>query len=303
MAMHITVSFFPAMFGLIFFVGGIHHDIDGVTLFWSNTTAILASPSHTLQIVQDVSYPGDWEHEIELFQVNSECADLPKVNHSFTQTGHDFVSINLTTEYALPGSSISILICGSTNFTVRQGRLDLVIVKGLEDLRFTESILKNYYSSAYFSPGEDGLWKCKNFILNIESHDYYTLVFLPLPPTSTAVFNYSVTYNILSVDISHTKIISRHTLYKDQDKWEFYLPWYKQYSTFCIIAIIWNTVHQSIRNLHIKVNYASASSIEAYKAGVSVVIASLSYFVIGTIIIAIIRCIIPAIRKKRVSFR
>ena len=270
--------------------------VDTVTLYRSNTTAIVANTSLSLEVMLDVSYPGDYEHTIELYQVTSTCSNLPTLDETYTQMGYNFSAANLTTYYALAGSSIVFDVCGSDNsINSYPKRLEVVVVKSLEDLQSTETILQNFYRAFYFLPGIDGKWTCKKFVFDIDAYGYYTVIFLPLP--SMAVFNYTMTYKIKSVDLTKTPIGLTSTLRNDQERWT--LPVKRGFNLdhdSCIVASIENNVDTSIRNVHIQTHY---NANENYNNGQYTVIASLVYFIIGCVIIFIL-CL--PFRKKGVRF-
>ena len=275
--------------------------VDTVTLYRSNTTAIVANTILSLEVMLAVGYPGDYEHTIELYQVTSTCSNLPTLDKTYTQMGYNFSAANLTTYYALAGSSIVFDVCGSHNSTNSYPkRLEVVIVKSLEDLQFTETILnfyRSFYRSFYFLPGIDGEWTCRKFVFNIDAYDYYTVIFLPLP--STAVFNYTVTYNIKSVDLTKAPIGLTSTLRKNRERWT--LPVKRGFDLnhdSCVVASIENAVDTSIRNVHIKTH---CNANENYINGQYVVIASLVYFIVGCVIIFTLGFYLP-LRKKGVSF-
>ena len=272
--------------------------VDTVTLYQSNTTAIVANTSLSLEVMLDVSYPGDYEHTIELYQVTSTCSNLPTLDETYTQMGYDFSVANLTTYYALAGSSIVFDVCGSDNSTTSYPkRLEVVVVKSLEDLQSIETILQNFYQAFYFLPGTNGEWICKNVAVNIDKYDYYTVIFPPLP--STAVFNYSVKYNIKSVDFTKAQIGLTSTLRNDQERWT--IPVKKGFDFdhgSCIVASIENNVDTSIRNVHIQTHYDANDS---YDSGQYVVISSLIYFLLGTVVIIITAYWLSTNKRKSVS--
>ena len=273
------------------------------TLYWSNTTAIVANSSRafSLQVVQDASFPGDNANEIDLYRVKSKCSELETSTDNYIEVGSDLTFINVTTTYAWMGSSITFHICGSTNQSIPfQRRLDAVIVKGLDDLQFTETFLYNFYKGLYFFPGVDGEWMCTNEMVQINDPDYYTIIFLPQSTADS--FNYSVTYNIQSVDLAQLQDSITATLHKDQDKWD--VPGPPLFETdICVIGTLKNrytydTLAKS--RVHIRTHYASDATPRL--GAIFLIIASLLGLLGTTLIISVV-VLYKCCWKKSVSFK
>ena len=159
----------------------------------SNSTVILADPKPpitllSLTMTETTDYPGDYDHEIIIYQMDSDCSDF-EIEETHKLAGTDLSLINGTTTYALVGSSMTYNICGSTNLTHQSERLELVLLDRLEALQSpSESYIKFYF----FPYGTDGEWICKNVTYNFQKHGYYTPIFLIVPQEAT--FTYSMTY-------------------------------------------------------------------------------------------------------------
>ena len=275
--------------------------VDPATLYMSNTTAVVANSTRafSLQVIQDAGFPGDDEHEINLYRVKAECNELMTLTDKYTEVGDDLTFINITTTYAWTGSSIMFRICGSTNESTQfQRRLDTLIVKSLEDLQFAETILHNFYKGFYFLPGINGEWMCRDETVDIDDPDYYTIIFLPRSIEDS--FNYSVTYSIASIDLTQLQDPITATLHKDQDKWDAPEPSWFEYD-FCVIAALKNMCNNSIRSyVHIQTRYNDAA-IPGFGEGF--IIGALILGLLGTISICsvVITCNYCS-RKKNVTF-
>lgn len=297
---HIFLSSVLSMIGLIFVFLPTY--VDNVTLYWSNTTAVVANSTTALQVVQDASYPGDFKHRIELYKMYTTCSDLPTFTETEIQTGNDFSSINFTTAYATAGSSITFNICGFMNSTTAHPleRLELMIVKGLEDLEYTEAILRNFYKCLYFLPGI-GEWSCKEVTVYTDDHDYYTVIFLPLP--KIAVFKYSVTYAVKSIDLVRAPIDETYTLYKDQEKWEF--PGTKLFDfsfKSCVVAKIVDSADTPVRKIHIRTHSIDPGYYDLYEGGQVVILVGLLYFLTGIVVLLTTYTWCVCTRRKSVAF-
>ena len=226
--------------------------VDTATPYLSNTTAVVANSSqvHALQVIQDAGFPGDNEHEIDLYRVKSQCSELATFSDSYIKEGNNFTSINSTTTYAWTGSILTLHICGSTNQSTQKW-LDAIIVKGLDDLQFTEK--ESLYKGLHFSSGINGEWKCTEEKINTDDPNYYTMIFLPRAAADHDHFNYSVTYDIKSADLAQLPITA--TLHKDQDKWVAPQPsWFRK--NFCVIGTFKNVPDTSVNGrVHIRTHY------------------------------------------------
>ena len=272
------------------------------TLYLSNTTAVVANSSRafSLEVVQDASFPGDNAHEIILYRVESKCSVLGTLTDNYTKVGSDLTSINVTTTYAWVGSSIKFHICGSANQSnLFQKRLDAVIVKGVNRLQFTETIPDNFYKGLYFFPGVNGEWMCTNEMVQIDDPDYYTVVFLPQSIGPGDHFNYSMLYNILSVDLSQLQDPITTTLHNDQDKWNVPGPPLFQ-TDICVIGTFKGRYNTSARShIHIQTLYAIDVT---PGVGVSILITASVLGLLGTIL-TISLYMYHCYKKKSVSFK
>lgn len=184
----------------------------------SNSTVVLfdQEPSKTLQsltVTEDTNHPGDFDHEIIVYQVDLSCGDIEVQEETYQQTGTDFSLINGTTSYALAGSSMTYNICGSTNSSYQSERLELVLLYGLEALQAPSTDYDKFY---YFSYGTDGNWTCKEVTYNIENKGYYTPVFLTAPQEAT--FTYSMTYRQRFLNEPLPLSLSDYILSNDKDR-------------------------------------------------------------------------------------
>ena len=212
----------------------------GVALHHGNTTVILTQLNHffieSLTVTQDTGYPGDTDHEIDVYLVNSKCNDLPSLDLTYTQTGSDSSSVNKTTLYALTGSSITYSICGSSNNAKESERLELVIFDTLESEQSPLNIHNSFHEFAYFNIGNRDQPLCNEFSYIIETTGYYTALFLP--PPHPAHFEFNVTYNIKLIDSTQLSVVANHILYVDKDSHNFPLDFDVRSS--CLVATIKN---------------------------------------------------------------
>ena len=192
-----------------------------VSLYHDNATVILAQLDHfftkSLTVTQDTGFPGDSDHEIDLYLFNQECSDLPTVEMKYTIYDNIF-ALNETTLYLLPGSFITYSICASTNHTTNPDRLELLVLDNLERARSFD-IGDPLYTFAYFSVGVEEDIKCSDETISIKKAGYY--YFIIFPPLHPAEFELNVTYTIHRIDqtqFSETEKI--HTLSKNQDIFE-----------------------------------------------------------------------------------
>ena len=258
-----------------------------------NSTVIIANSS-SLQVIQDARHHGDYEHEIEIYQVNWECEKLPADYRVHTITGNDnFSSINGTTIYALTGSYITLRVCGSTNSTNLLPRFEVAVVEGLEALQSPNTMLKDVFNFNFFYPGVNGEWRCKNVTFNIETFGYYTLVFLPQP--EEARFNFSATFNHRFLNVSLLPVVRHYTLFEDQDGW--HLPrtrWFNK--KLCFVAVIKNNPNAPQKSVHIRRIYISSLwyTVGQFETVIGSLVCIFGY------IAMIIYCISWSTRKRRI---
>ena len=187
----------------------------------SNSTVILFNqePSidfQSLTITEDTSYPGDFDHEILIYEADSDCSDIQAQEEVQELSGTNFSPINGTTSYMLAGSSMTYNICGSTNSSYQSERLELALLYGLEALR---SPSRDYDKFYFFPYGADGNWTCKQVTYNMEKNGYYTPVFLTVPQEATYV--YSVTYQRRFLNVSSFSSSLFYKLNNDKDSFTF----------------------------------------------------------------------------------
>ena len=164
-------------------------------LLHSNSMVILYDNDHdssgVLRVTEDTGHPGDFDHKIILYRIDSECSDLSVKEEAHKLAGTNFSLINGTTIYTLAGSSMTYNICGSTNSTYQSERLELVFLDELEDL---QSPLTGYHKFYYFPHGTHGNWECNQVTYNINKDGYYTPIFLTEPREVT--FAFTVTFQL-----------------------------------------------------------------------------------------------------------
>lgn len=136
---------------------------------YENSSVVLAEANHlftsSLSVTEDTKYIGDFYRDIEVYQIDSTCNDLPTHKVISNVNGTDFSSINSTTLYALTGSYISLNICGITNHTVTElERLEIVLYK---DSQIT--------AVEFFHLGSDDEWQCKESTLLLDQLHYNVL--------------------------------------------------------------------------------------------------------------------------------
>lgn len=249
-----------------------------------NTTVILTQVHHfftkSLTVTQDTGYPGDTDHEIAVYRVNTKCSDLSAREQMYTVNGNDLSAINKTTLYLLAGSSITYSICGSTNQTRRPERLELVLLDDLERAQSLENIANSFYKFAYFSTGRVGEKRCDKVPINIDTTGYYTTLFLP--PPHPAHFEFNITYNVRTIDLTQLSIVSNHTLRVDQDSHEFPLEFGVKSS--CCVATIKKA---SKAYVHIQLDLKSHLEL---KVGLGVGSALLTVALVSTIVVFVLFC-------------
>jgi hypothetical protein len=190
-----------------------------ISLYHDNATVILAQVdrffTRSLTVTQDTDFPGDSDHEIDLYLLNRECNDLPTAETKYTTYDYNIYTLNKTTLYLLPGSFITYSICASTNHTNMPDRLELLVFDNLERARSFD-IGDSFYTFAYFSVGVEEDIRCSDETISIEKAGYYYFVFLL--PLHLAEFELNVTYAIHWIDptrFSETEKI--HILHENQD--------------------------------------------------------------------------------------
>lgn len=263
------------------------YDSSGLTLHQSNSTVIIANSS-SLTVIQDARHPKDFEHQIDVYQVDHDCSKLPAGHRQHTTTGYnDFSSINGTTVYALAGSFITLEVCGSTNSTYIPGRLEVALVESLEALHSSDKLLENIFDLNFFFPGVQGEWRCKEVTFSIDHFGYYTLFILPQP--KECLFNFTATYNYRFIDLTLLSVKRKHTytLFEDQDQLE--LPgrrWFNK--NLCVLAHIKHNPNSPSNNVHIRHIYLS--DYHFYVVGQYTVIIGLVVDFVGLILFLLVRC-------------
>lgn len=193
-----------------------------LALYHDNATVILAQVDHfftkSLTVTQDTGFPGDSDHEIDLYLLNRECSDLPIADTKYTIYHRDIHAINKSTLYLLPGSFITYSICASTNHTKKPDRLELLVLDNLEEAQSFD-IGDSLYTFAYFSIGIEEEMQCSDATISIEKAGYYYFVFFP--PLHPAQFELNVTYAIRSIDpVQFSEAERIHILHENRDTYE-----------------------------------------------------------------------------------
>ena len=173
----------------------------------------------SITVTQDTGYPGDTDHEIDVYIVDSKCNDLPTLEQINARTGSDLSAINKTTLYLLAGSSITYTVCESTNQTKKTGRLEVVILDNIKSTESPENIRNSFHKFAYFNVHKSDEPSCDVVNHTFEANGYYTIVYL-LPPYQ-AQFEYNVTYRMKMIDLDQLSVIANHTLYSDKESYKF----------------------------------------------------------------------------------
>ena len=192
-------------------------DNTNVALYHDNATVILTQVEHfftrSLTVTQDTGYPGDSDHEIDLYYLlNRECNNLPITEMEYTIYGHSIHALNKTILYLLPDSFITYSICASTNHTEKPDRLELLVLDNLERAQSFD-ISNSFYAFALFSIGVEEEIKCSDVTISIEKAGYYYFVFFP--PLHPTRFELNVTYAIRWIDPTQFPEQSNHTLRKN----------------------------------------------------------------------------------------
>ena len=229
---------------------------DETTLHHSDTTLILFNGRNyalkSLTITQDSNHPGNFDHDITIYQHEAQCDTLPSHNEKRTIKKSNIHPANkLSPIYMLADSNITFIICGSTNQSRPTERLELALVHGLDSLQYYSPSLHNYMylHFSYIIPGSNGEWDCKNIIFPIKKDGYYTTIFLTEP--KSASFNYSLTYFRYYFDISHFESVENHTLHKDKDNATYGDNPHK----YCYAATIHKRPGLTTRYVHIRITY------------------------------------------------
>lgn len=203
-----------------------------------NATVILTELRHfftgSITVTQDTGYPGDIDHEIGVYIVDSTCNGLPTLEQTDAHTGSDLSAINKTTLYLLAGSSVTYSVCELTNQTEKTGRLEVVILDNLRSTESRENIRNSFHKFAYFSTHKSDEPSCDVINHSFEANGYYTIIFLP--PPYQAQFEYNVTYRMKVIDLGQLSVTANHTLYSNKDSYRFLLNFNARSS--CSLATI-----------------------------------------------------------------
>ncbi len=171
--------------------------------------------TRSLTVTQDTDFPGDSDHEIDLYLLNRECNDLPTAETKYTVYDYNIYTLNKTILYLLPGSFITYSICASTNHTNMPDRLELLVFDSLERARSFD-VDDSFYTFTYFSVGVEEDIRCSDETISIEKAGYYYFIFFL--PLHLAELELNVTYAIRWIDptqFSETEKI--HILRENQD--------------------------------------------------------------------------------------
>ena len=244
---HWKVCFISFLLLLVILVGvlavamlGTNHMMNNskTAVYHDSATVILTEIHHfftgSITVTQDTGYPGESDHEIGVYIVDSKCNDLPTLEQINAHTGSDLSAINKTTLYLLAGSSITYTVCESTNQTKKTGRLEVVILDNLKSTESPENIRNSFHKFAYFNVHKSDEPSCDVINHSFEANGYYTIVFL-LPPYQ-AQFEYNVTYRIKTIDFDQLSVTANHTLYSDKESYKFPLDF--SASSSCSLATI-----------------------------------------------------------------
>ena len=219
-----------------------------------NTSMVLAEVDHlftySVTVIEDTKHIGDFYREIEIYCLNSACDNLPTRDKVATMT--TFPSINGSTIYALPGSSINLNICGRTNHTFGElERLELVLLKETLQATAVDAI-------DFFHVGTDDDVECKESTFYLDEPGYYTITFLA--PTHPAEFMINATYRIHEIDSEQLNEIAkaRHTFYMDQDSHVFHLS---GIAHSCLVAVIGDNPSTLKQNVHIQLKFSNQEKI------------------------------------------
>ena len=210
----------------------------------SNSMVILYDNDNPgfLRVTEDTGHPGDFDHEIILYRVNSECSDLQIREETYDVRGTDLSLINGTTTYALAGSSMTYNICGSANSTYQTERLELVLLYGLEALQSPSRDHDKFY---YFHHGTDGEWTCKKVTYNIEDDGYYTPIFLTAPQEANFIFTTTFRYQFIK-----SLSLPFYKLKMDKDYVQFFLTQHQ-----CVVASIHENPKILSPYVHVQIFY------------------------------------------------
>ena len=208
---------------------------------------------------KDTGYPGDFDHEIIVYQVDSQCSEIQAQEETYTLSGIDFSLINGTTTYALAGSSMTYNICGSSNSSYQSERLELALLNSLKAL---QSPSRDYHKFYYFTHGTDGNWTCKQVKYNMDKHGYYTPAFLTVP--QEAVYTYSVTYQRKFFNASISSSYS-YILNNGKDRVMLFVPSDGQH---CFVATVLE--NPTITNPYIHIHLAYYYSTPNYVVWITI---------------------------------
>ena len=207
---------------------------------------VLAEVNHlfisSLSITEDTKHIGDFYRDVEVYQLDSACNNLPTRKAISNFNGADFSSINGSTLYALVGSSITLNICGTTNHTATElERLEVILYKDSQIMAID-----------FFHLGirSDDEWKCKESTLLLDQWGYYTITFLP--PTHEANFTYNATFTVSEIDSKqlYGKALTNHTLHVHQDTFKAPLAFGATHS--CFVAAVKDSPRTLKQTVHIQ---------------------------------------------------
>ena len=209
-----------------------------VALYHDNATVILTQVDHfftrSLTVTQDTGFPGDIDHEIDLYLLNQECSDLPIAEVKHTIYDPPIYALNKTVLYLLPGSFITYSICASTNHTKKPDRLELLVLDNLERAQSFDTG-DSFYTFAYFSIGIEEE-NCSDETISIEKAGYYYFVFFP--PSHPAQLEVNVTYAVRWIDPNQFSERSIDILRENHDSHELILDSFPQDKRSCLVATI-----------------------------------------------------------------
>ena len=263
---------------------------DRLLLGFENTTIVLAEVKHmftsSLTITEDTNHIDDFYRDIEVYQVNSKCRNLPMHSGTCPQgTGVDIMSMNNTKFYALAGSEFHFNICATTNYTSTElDRLEIVVNRRSHDVH-TQQV-----SMHFFYIGVSGEWECKESGVTLHESGYYTINLTPLSHPTSFVFN--VSCNILQLnfeEVNGLNSVTNHTLRVDGDSINFPLQHGTGHS--CFIATIKDNPKTVKDSIHIQLGYTWQ------KDGIVILSSFIVTYFIFVILTTVFLCVIGHLKK------
>ena len=247
---------------------------------YENSSVVLAEVNHfftsSLSATEDTKHAGDFYHDIEVYQLDSACNNLPTHKAITNANGTDLSLINSTVFYALVGSSISLNICATTNHTPTElERLDVVLYKDSQII-----------AVEFFHLGTDDEWLCKESTLLLDQQGYYTITFLP--PTHQATFTYTAIFSINQIDtkLLYRRVLTNQTLRIHQDTFKVPLTFGATHS--CVVATIKDNPHTQRQTVHIQLTFTKQTGVFVIGAVMGIL------FIIAVLVSTVVSCFFSA---------